>query len=90
MFAPLDESIGGGAYGDTDVDDEFYWAAMELFITTGDKKYYSDAKDSKFFLEMPTSLDGGESVNTVGSFDWGNTAGIVLHANGFVAIWCTE
>ncbi len=76
MFAPLDESIGGGAYGDTDVDDEFYWAAMELFITTGDKKYYSDAKDSKFFLEMPTSLDGGESVNTVGSFDWGNTAGL--------------
>ena len=76
MFAPLDESIGGGAYGDTDVDDEFCWAATELFITTGDKKYYTDAAKSDFFLKMPTSLGGGESVDTVGSFDWGNTSGL--------------
>ena len=76
MYAPLDESIGGGAYGDTDVDDEFYWAACELYLTTGDDKYYDDAKDSDFFLKLPTSLGGGESVDTVGSFDWGNTAAL--------------
>ena len=74
MFAPLDESIGGGAYGDTDVEDEFYWAAMELFITTGNEDYYDDTTDSQFFLSVPTNLGGGESVDTVGSFDWGNTA----------------
>lgn len=76
MYAPLNESIGGGAYGDTDAEDEFYWAASELFITTGDEKYYKDAKDSDFFLELPTSLGGGESVDSVGSFDWGNTAAL--------------
>lgn len=76
MYAPLDESVGGGAYGDDDASDEFCWAACELYITTGDKTYYNDAKDSKHFLSVPTSLDGGESVDTVGTFDWGNTAAL--------------
>ena len=76
MYAPLDESIGGGAYGDDNVTDEFYWAACELYVTTGDSKYYDDAKKSDFFLEVPTSLSGGESVDTVGSFDWGHTAAL--------------
>lgn len=76
MYAPLDESVGGGAYGDKDVEDEFYWAACELYITTGDKKYYSDAESSDCFLKLPTSLGGGESVDTVGSFDWGNTVAL--------------
>ncbi|WP_303838459.1 glycoside hydrolase family 9 protein [Ruminococcus flavefaciens] len=76
MYAPLDESIGGGAYGDTDVEDEFCWAALELFITTGDEDYYDEAAENKFFLDMPQSLGGGESVDTVGSFDWGNTGGL--------------
>ena len=76
MYAPLDESVGGGAYGDNDVTDEFYWAAAELFITTGDDSYYDDMESSKFFLKVPTSLGGGESVDTVGSFDWGNTAAL--------------
>lgn len=75
-FAPLDSAVGGGAYGDDNVDDEFYWAACELYLTTGDNKYYSDMKDSKFFLELPSSLNGGESVDSVGSFDWGNTAAL--------------
>lgn len=30
---------GGGGYGDAKVTDEFYWAAAELFITTGQEKY---------------------------------------------------
>ena len=76
MYAPLDESVGGGAYGDDDVTDEFYWAAMELFITTGDEDYFDETTESKFFLDVPTALGGGESVDTVGSFDWGNTAAL--------------
>ena len=32
---------GGGGYGDKTVADEFYWAAAELYITTGDSKYLS-------------------------------------------------
>lgn len=74
MYAPLDESVGGGAYGDDNVKDEFYWAAMELYITTGDKSYLKDAQNSDHYMKMPTSMNGGESVDTVGTFDWGNTA----------------
>ena len=76
MYAPLDESIGGGAYGDTDVDDEFCWAALELFITTGNEDYYDEATENKFFLDIPQILGGGESVDTAGSFDWGNTGAL--------------
>lgn len=32
---------GGGGYGDNKVTDEFYWAAAELYLTTGDSKYLS-------------------------------------------------
>ena len=76
MYAPLDESVGGGAYGDDDVEDEFCWAALELFITTGNEDYYDEATENKFFLDVPSSLGGGESVDTVGSFDWGNTGAL--------------
>lgn len=76
LYAPLDQSVGGGAYGDDDVEDEFYWAACELYLTTGDKKYLEDMKDSKYYLAVPTTLGGGESVNSVGSFDWGHTAAL--------------
>ncbi len=74
MYAPLDQSVGGGAYGDDDASDEFYWAACELFITTGDDDYFKDIKKSDWFLEVPTSLSSGETDGVVGSFDWGNTA----------------
>lgn len=30
---------GGGGYGDGNAADEFYWAAAELYITTGDERY---------------------------------------------------
>ncbi|MCR5816362.1 MAG: glycoside hydrolase family 9 protein [Ruminococcus sp.] len=74
MYAPLDESVGGGAYGDTSAEDEFYWAACELYVSTGDSTYLDDMKKSKYYLKVPTKLDDGESVDTIGSFDWGHTA----------------
>ena len=76
VFAPLDSSIGGGAYGDDDVNDEFYWAACELYITTGDDSYYNDMKSSDCFLDVPETMNGGESVGSIGSFDWGHTAAL--------------
>ncbi|MBE6875806.1 MAG: glycosyl hydrolase family 5 [Ruminococcus sp.] len=74
MFAPLDESVGGGAYGDDSAEDEFYWAACELYASTGDKAYYEDMKKSPYFMKVLTTLDGGEAVGIIGSFDWGHTA----------------
>lgn len=35
-----DPDIVTGAYGDENLDDEFIWAASELFITTGDERYF--------------------------------------------------
>ena len=41
---------GGGAYGDGDLSDEFYWAATELFITTGKPGYRDELTRSRFHL----------------------------------------
>jgi len=76
MYAPTGNFPGGGSYGDDDVTDEFYWAATELYITTGDDTYYNDMKASPFFMQVQTTLSGGESVDTYGSFDWGHTASL--------------
>jgi endoglucanase len=85
LFAPLDQAIGGGAYGDNYVLDDLYWAACELYITTGDSKYYEQlktynntndttGKDKAFSLT--TNLTGGENAGSFTSFNWGCTAGL--------------
>lgn len=77
IYAPLTGGTGGGAYGDNDVTDEFYWAACELFATTGDSTYLDDAKkQSKHYLNMEATLTGGEDNGVSGCFDWGNVAGL--------------
>ena len=84
-FAPLDQAIGGGGYGDTYVQDDAYWAACELFATTGDSEYYNflseyknandkSGKDCAF--SITTSLGGGENNGSFSSFNWGCTAGL--------------
>ncbi len=73
MYSPNSEVGGGGAYGDTDVTDEFYWAACELYASTRDTAYYDDLKESKWALSVPADFSGGEG-GQVGSFDWGHTA----------------
>ena len=76
VMAPLEDGEGGGAYGDDCVDDEFYWAQCELYLATGDKKYYEELIKSDSFLKINTSLKGGESKSTFGSFDWENVAAL--------------
>jgi endoglucanase len=58
-----DGRSGGGPYHDYDVKDEFYWAAAELFITTGDQAYYDFLKGSPHWA--------GEAFRPEG-FDWGH------------------
>ncbi|QYC45633.1 Cellulase 1 precursor [Nonomuraea coxensis DSM 45129] len=64
-YADPADGTGGGAYNDADVSDEFYWAAAELYITTGEKEF----KD--FVLASPHHT--GDVWRDRG-FDWGNTA----------------
>ena len=39
MNAGFDPDISTGAYGDRNFSDEFYWAASELYATTGDMQF---------------------------------------------------
>ena len=39
LYAPGADGTGGGSYSDNDVSDEFYWAAAELYLTTGEQLY---------------------------------------------------
>ena len=61
IFAPESDKVGGGPYDDTNVDDEFYWAAAELFITTNKPSYKKSLQASPHYLKLPQSSgkDGG-------------------------------
>jgi endoglucanase len=70
LFAPTG-GVGGGPYDDTRVEDEFYWAAAELLVTTGKQSYREAVVGSPFHAKV-TAQDaagmGGESAMT-----WQNT-----------------
>ncbi len=80
LYAPLAQNKGGGPYGDTCVTDEFYWAACELYITTGDAAYktdmlsYDDESGSCFSVE--TALYGGENNGSATAFTWGTLSSL--------------
>lgn len=76
LYAPLDQAIGGGAYGDTEVKDDLYWAACELYATTGDSKYYDDLSNYKDSFKVVTYLEGGENKGSFSSFNWGCTGSL--------------
>ncbi|WFE49145.1 glycoside hydrolase family 9 protein [Micromonospora sp. WMMD1155] len=42
VYASPTDGTGGGAYDDSNVSDEFYWAAVELYLTTGAQTYLTD------------------------------------------------
>ncbi|MGC4748605.1 glycoside hydrolase family 9 protein [Micromonospora sp. DT201] len=42
VYASPTDGTGGGAYDDSNVTDEFYWAAAELYLTTGAQNYLTD------------------------------------------------
>jgi endoglucanase len=56
-----------GEYGDGDISDEFQWAAMELFVTTGNKDYYEEANVTGT-LNTKFKLPSWPKVNTLGLY----------------------
>ncbi|MBC7284149.1 glycoside hydrolase family 9 protein [Hoeflea sp.] len=59
LFAPhTDGSHGGGDYQDDDVSDEFYWAASELYLSTGDQAWLDRARASKHWSGPVFSPEG--------------------------------
>ena len=71
IYAP-NHSTGGGPYNDNDVTDEFYWAAAELFITTGATEYENYLTSSSHYLSVPSSLSGGDN-GLSGVMTWAST-----------------
>jgi endoglucanase len=74
VYAPLHKT-GGGPYNDDYVKDEFYWAACELYITTGKSEYLDYLKASPHYLELPVTLGSGEDDGLTGCFTWGSVQG---------------
>jgi endoglucanase len=54
-------TAGGGDYPDTDFTDEFYWAAAELYITTGKDVYKNYLLESSRFADT-TNLYWGSTA----------------------------
>ncbi|MFJ9012558.1 glycoside hydrolase family 9 protein [Streptomyces canus] len=73
MYADPGDTTGGGAYSDYDVKDEFYWAAAELFITTGDKEYRNEVLKSPLHNDSKALFPSGgvswQSVGGLGALD---------------------
>jgi endoglucanase len=65
LYAPESDGNGGGAYNDSNVTDEFYWAAAELYLTTGEKSFATDVLASPLHTA---------DIFGAGAFDWAATA----------------
>jgi endoglucanase len=71
VYAPASDGTGGGAYEDNDVTDEFYWAAAELYITTGSSTYLNFMVSSPHYKAIPdataTASMGWASTQALGN-----------------------
>ncbi|WP_416981997.1 glycoside hydrolase family 9 protein [Streptomyces sp. T028] len=65
VHAGPDDGNGGGTYSDDNATDEFYWAAAELYLTTGEKQF------SDHVLNSPVHT---ADIFVPNGFDWSRTA----------------
>ncbi|MER6633839.1 glycoside hydrolase family 9 protein [Streptomyces sp. NPDC000987] len=65
LYASDSDGTGGGTYADSDATDEFYWAAAELYLTTGEKRF------ADHVLNSPVHT--ADIFGSLG-FDWARTA----------------
>ncbi|MEU1123207.1 glycoside hydrolase family 9 protein [Streptomyces sp. NPDC005899] len=70
VLADPNDGTGGGTYSDNDVSDEFYWAAAELFTTTGKDAYRQAVLSSDLHGDADAVFPAG------GGISWGSTAGL--------------
>lgn len=65
VHASESDGIGGGAYADNNVTDDFYWAAAQLYLTTDEKAF------QEYVLTSPVHT--ADIFGPIG-FDWARTA----------------
>jgi endoglucanase len=72
ILAPgTDWDLGGGAYSDATVEDEFYWAAAELYLTTSDSQYQQDIESNDY-----SSANASTVFSVPGGFSWASVAAL--------------
>ncbi len=80
LYAPMYQAKGGGPYGDTEVKDDAYWAACEIFVSASEmgdadaSTYFDKLSEYKDAFKVTTRCTGGENKGSFTSFNWGNTA----------------
>jgi len=62
------DTKGGGAYEDATLSDERFWAAAELFVTTGDQAYFGVLSKSPHYLQLKA-----HESETPQALDWRTT-----------------
>ncbi|MDH6565921.1 endoglucanase [Streptomyces sp. SAI-117] len=65
LYASESDGTGGGTYADNNVTDEFYWAAAELYLTTGEKAFQDRV--------LASPVHTADIFSPVG-YDWARTA----------------
>ncbi|MFF2774348.1 glycoside hydrolase family 9 protein [Streptomyces sp. NPDC058052] len=65
VLASDSDGVGGGTYADRNVADEFYWAAAELYLTTGEKEFQDHV--------LTSPVHTADVFGPV-AFDWAATA----------------
>lgn len=62
------EDIHTGAYNDVILDEEFFWAAAELYISSGEEKYYDLIKDHLSGMEFRVEESWRNYVDNIGYY----------------------
>ncbi len=62
------EDIQTGAYNDVILDEEFFWAAAELYISTGEENYYDSIKDHLSGMEFRVEESWRNYVDNIGYY----------------------
>jgi endoglucanase len=75
MYTPPPPYLGG-VHSTDYVDAEFYWAACELYVTTGKAKYLDFIKSSRLYLEEPIEIFNDKGYRISGCFDKTNPQGM--------------
>jgi len=79
----FEPAITTGAYDDFDVRDEFYWAATELFLLTGDKTFQSQIENLKSQITVFTPAVWG-NVAELADIELGKTDAMLAHLQSYL------
>ena len=82
MNSNHDPDISTGAYGDSNFDDEWFWAGSELYISTSEDSFFTTAKAFRPRID-PNSPSSSRGWANFGNSGWGDvyTLGLISLAH---------